>query len=74
MWTLIRSMGSSSPTSPDSAASRRASWPATWKAMSEESTEWDLPSWSVTCRSTTGTPKRVPWATCCCSPFSTEAM
>ena len=36
------------------AASRRASAPAVWNAMSEESTLWDFPSCSVTRMSTRG--------------------
>ena len=36
------------------AASRSARAPALWKAASEESTLWDLPSVSVTRMSTTG--------------------
>ena len=37
-----------------SALSRSANPPATWKAMSDESTEWALPSTRVTRMSTTG--------------------
>ena len=48
------SYGSSIVTLVDAAASRSASAPAVWKAMSEESTLCDLPSVSVTRRSTTG--------------------
>ena len=46
--TLITSTGSSSIGCALSTASRSASRPAFWKAMSEESTEWALPSYRVT--------------------------
>ncbi len=52
--TEMVSSGSSIVTVVPPAASRRASPPAIWKAMSEESTLCDLPSVSVTRRSTTG--------------------
>ncbi len=52
--TLTSSWGSSMVTDVASAASRSASDPAIWKAMSEESTLCALPSVSVTRRSTTG--------------------
>src|SRR5690606_7463067 len=42
--TDTSSTGSSSSTGTLVAASFSASWPAIWKAMSEESTEWALPS------------------------------
>ena len=52
--TVTSSIGSSSATVFGVAASLIASEPASWKAMSEESTECDLPSYSVTRRSTIG--------------------
>jgi len=54
--TDTSSTGSSSDTLALSAASRSAARPAFWKAMSEESTEWALPSYRVTRMSTMGYP------------------
>ena len=48
------SMGSSSETVDSLAASRSAMAAAVWNAMSEESTEWALPSTRVIRTSTTG--------------------
>ncbi|MCY1522695.1 hypothetical protein D9M68_575600 [compost metagenome] len=55
-------------------ASSMALRPAAWKAMSLESTEWLLPSWTVTLTSSTGKPARVPAASAERTPFSTEGM
>lgn len=52
--TEISSSGSSKITFVAAAASRNASAPAIWKAKSEESTLWALPSSNVTRISTTG--------------------
>ncbi len=52
--TATASYGSSKVTDEEVAASRSASAPAIWKAMSEESTACAFPSVSVTRRSTTG--------------------
>ncbi|COY11426.1 Uncharacterised protein [Mycobacterium tuberculosis] len=52
--TEISSIGSSKITFVAAAASRNASAPAIWKAKSEESTLWALPSSNVTRISTTG--------------------
>ena len=59
MWssgttTATTSYGSSMVTDVAAAASRSASDPAIWKAMSEESTACALPSVRVTRRSTIG--------------------
>ena len=72
--TAISSIGSSRATVAGFAASRSARAPADWKAMSDESTEWALPSWSVTLTSTIGCPLIVPLASWAAMPFSTEPM
>ena len=58
--TSTSSTGSSRHVPARVAASRSASPPAVWNAMSEESTLWDLPSVRVTLRSTTGQPFTTP--------------
>ncbi len=68
------STGSSMCTVVALAASLRASAPAVWKAMSEESTECALPSVSVTLMSTTGYPAATPRSIWVRTPFSTEGM
>ena len=42
--------------------------------MSEESTEWNLPSYRVTRMSTTGNPAARPSSMALRTPFSTEGM
>ncbi len=71
--TSTSSYGSRSTTPAVSAASRSASAPALWKAMSEESTLCALPPVSVTRTSTIGWPAqpRSIWAR---MPFSTDGM
>jgi hypothetical protein len=56
------------------AASFNASAPASWKAMSDESTLWNLPSTSVHRMSTMGFPLITPDCIVLTTPFSTEPM
>ena len=55
-------------------ASFSASEPASWNAMSEESTLWNLPSTSVHRMSTIGFPLITPCCIVLTIPFSTEPM
>ena len=71
---VTSSTGSSRATVPFSAASLSARLPAVWKAASEESTEWALPSKRVTRRSTTGYPAPMPRSIWVRTPFSTLGM
>ena len=48
--------------------------PAILKLISDESTEWYLPSKQVTFTSTTGKPKTPPCSIVSCTPFSTAGM
>lgn len=72
--TATSATGSSSRIAVREAASRSASAPADWKAASEESTEWALPSTSVTRTSTSGWPSPTPFSSWARTPFSTEGM
>ncbi len=72
--TLTASTGSSRESCARAAASLSASAPASWNAMSDESTLCALPSHKVTRRSTTGKPAPRPFAICARTPFSTDGM
>ena len=55
-------------------ASLNASEPAILKLISDESTEWYLPSKHVTCTSTTGKPYTPPCSIVSSTPFPTAGM
>ena len=72
--TASCTIGSSNATPACSTASFNAREPAIWNAMSEESTEWNLPSTSVTLTSTIGLPDRTPSDIVFTMPFSIDGM
>ena len=57
-----------------SVASRKHSRPAAWKAMSDESTSCDLPSYRRALKPTKGKGYAAPLAASVTRPFSTDEM